>query len=93
LALALLPDHIPPFKDTRQLMLGKRRLFLEQGNAALPAIQQLNNRLAELKTEIAASFPLTETEVKDLRENLRAHILKIHDLELEAVKLLQAAMS
>jgi hypothetical protein len=49
-------------------------------------------RLAELKTEITASFPLTETETAALRENLRAHILKIHDLEREAVKMLQAAM-
>ena len=59
---------------------------------APPAMQQITARLTELKTEIAASFPLNETETTALRENLRAHILNIHDLEREALKMLQAAM-
>jgi hypothetical protein len=90
LAQALLPDDIPLFKETRQWMLRKHRLFLEQGNAAL--IRQLNTRLDELKTEIVALFPLNNAEVVALREDLRVRILKIHDLELEAVKMLQTAM-
>lgn len=93
LAQALLPDDIPLFKETRELMLRQHRLFLEQGNAALPTMQQIKVRLIELKTEFTSSFPLNETEAAALRENLRAYVLKIHDLELEAVKLLQAAMS
>lgn len=93
LAQALLPDDIPAFKETRELMLRQHRLFLEQGSAALSARQQIKTRLSELKTEILLSFPLDETEVATMRENLRAHVLKIHDLELEAIKALQVVMT
>lgn len=41
-----------------------------QGSAALSARQQIKTRLSELKTEILLSFPLNETEVATLRENL-----------------------
>jgi hypothetical protein len=90
---ALLPESIPQFKETRTLMLRKHCLFLEQGNAAQSAIQEINTRLETLKAEISSNFPLAESETMILLENLREHVLKIHDLEQEAVKLLQEAMS
>jgi hypothetical protein len=92
LAQALLPDDLPLFRETRELMVRQHRLFLEQGHAAWPIRQQIKGRLTELKTEITTSFPLTETEAVALCENLGAHVLKIHDLELEAVKMLQTAI-
>lgn len=93
LAQALLPEHISPFKEIRSLMLRKHRLFLEQGHTARPALEEVNTRLERLKTEISSKFPLTESETAALLENLRSHVLKIHALEQEAVKLLQEAMS
>jgi F0F1-type ATP synthase delta subunit len=93
LAQALLPDQIPLFAETRRLMLRKHRLFLEQGNAALPEIQEINLRLKAIKAEVTTNFPLNQAEVATLQENLREHVLKVHDIEQEAIKILQGAMS
>jgi hypothetical protein len=89
---ALLPDEVPPFKETRELMVRSHKLFLEQGGAALDEIRGINARLDEIKAEVAADFPLDEAQVLAMRENLRTHVLGIHDIEQEAVAALQEAM-
>lgn len=93
LAEALLPDGAPLLGEARRLMLRKYRLFLEQGGAALPERLSITRRLDEIKAAAAADFPLTQAEVVDLRQNLRTHILQIHDIEKEAIAQLQNAMS
>ena len=90
---ALLPDEVLPFQETRELMLRQHHLFLEQGNAALPEIQQINSRLEALKESISTHFPFNETEMAALCENLRTHLLAMHDIEYEAVTILQEAMA
>jgi hypothetical protein len=92
LALALLPDEVPPFKETRELMLNRHRAFREQGGAALDEIRQMDARLDAIKGEMATAFPLDEGQVEALQQNLRTHVLEIHDLEREAVRALQEAM-
>ncbi|MCI0399533.1 MAG: BtrH N-terminal domain-containing protein [Chloroflexi bacterium] len=93
LSQALLPDDVPLFKESRELMLRRRRLFLEQGNAARGEIRQINDRLATIKAAVAADFPLDEAGVAALCANLRDHVLKIHDIEQAAVTTLAAAMT
>jgi len=89
---ALMPDGTPLLAETRSLILRRHELFREKGGAALPEIQQINRRLAEIRKAVAEDFPLSQAEVIDLRQNLRDHILKIHDIEFEAVSALQKAM-
>lgn len=93
LASALLPDAVPTFKETRELMLRRHRLFIEKGGEALPQIKQINTRLDAIKARVAKDFPLSASEVTTMRENLRAHVLKIYDIEREAHAALQAAMA
>jgi hypothetical protein len=93
LAQALLPAAVPPLGETGELMLKRHRLFLEQGSAALPQIQNIGVRLEEIKSEIAADFPLNASEVTDMRQNLRDHVLKIRDIEQTAIAALRTAMS
>ena len=93
LAQTLLPDDVPLLKETRELMGRKHRLFLEQGGQAAADIQHINERLDEIRAEVAADFPLTEAEVVTLREALRDQVLRIHDLEQEAINGLQGAMA
>ncbi len=92
LADALLPDEFPLLSETRQLMLRRHRQFLDQGGAALPDIRQIDRRLHEIQTAAAADFPLTPSQVGDMRHNLRAHVMKIHDIEVEAIGALQKAI-
>ncbi len=93
LSTALLPEDVAELAETRRLMLHRHRLFLEQGRAALEEIQQVNARLRELKTQVAASFPLDDRRVVALRENISQHVMRIHDIEKAAIEGLQSAMA
>lgn len=93
LGQALLPEDVAPFRKTRQLMLRRRQLFLDQGNEALAEMQQIDTRLDELKAEITDSFPLDQAGVETMRENIADHVMAIHDVEKEAVTALRQAMS
>ena len=53
LSHALLPDDVSPFKETRELMVQKHWLFLEQGGAALAEMQHIDARLDAIKAKVA----------------------------------------
>ena len=88
----LLPDGIAPFREARELMLKRRDLFNSQGNAALPQIKQIDDRLSVIKTEMETNFPLDEAGVVALREAIAEQVVKIHDVEETAVTALRNAM-
>jgi hypothetical protein len=92
LTLALLPDDVAAFKEARELLAKRQTLFIEQGGESLAERQQINQRLTVIRKEMDKHFPLTAEEVTTLREGLRDHVLKIHDLEREAHAALQVAM-
>ena len=92
LAKTLFPDEVPLFKETRELMLNKHQLFLNQGNAALPEIHQMNERLDEIKIQVSKEFPLNSAESAELNASVRDKVLEIHDIEFMAIKDLQEAM-
>ena len=92
LSSALLPDHVAEFAETRRLMLRRHRLFLELGSAALEDIQQVNARLREIKTQVSTNFPLDDAGVVAMREDISRHVMRIHDIEMEAIEALQSAM-
>ena len=88
----LLPDSVDLFGESRRLILQKHSLFLEQGSKALHEIGQINTRLDEIKTQMKTDFPLDESGTAKLCENVREHILRVHDIEQEAVNGLRDAM-
>lgn len=92
LSTALLPDDVAELAETRQLMLRRHRLFLEQGSAALDDIQQVTAQLAEIKAQVSESFAMDDAGVIAMRADISRHVMRIHDIEMEAVEELQAAM-
>jgi hypothetical protein len=86
LAIALLPDDIPSFKETRELLLEKHQLFLDKGSSALEEISQINGRLSEIQAEIGEAFPLSASQAEDMRTSLADKIMKIHDIEFKAIQ-------
>lgn len=93
LAHALLPDEIPPFGETRRLIRLQQKLFREQGAAALPEMKANNARLEAILHEMESAFPLDAAGVQAQREALSERIMAVHDIELEAVKALQEAVT
>jgi hypothetical protein len=90
LSVALLPDSIELLGETRRLELRRHTLFLGRGGKALDEIRAIDERLAAIKAQAAADFPLDERSVAAFQENLRAHVLAVHDLEKQAVEALQS---
>ena len=84
-AEALLPEEVPLLKETRELMLEKHHLFLDRGNQSLSKVQEINERLAEIKLLVSDDFPLSEEEAADLRADLRDRVLKLLDIERDAI--------
>lgn len=93
LSLALLPDEVAPFKETRELMLRRQDIFTTQGNAAVEEMKRIDGRRAAIMDEIEQNFPLDVAGVTQLRQNIADHVIHIHDIETEAVAALKAAMS
>lgn len=90
---ALLPDDVPELNETRELMLRRHRLFLDQGGEALSEISQIDGRLDEIKSMMSSDFPLSESEVQAMRQGLRTHVLRIHDIEQQAITAMKEAMT
>lgn len=93
LAAAVLPDDVPVLRETRELMLARKRIFIQAGNAAVPRMKEIDARLAEIKTAMETEFPLDAAGVTALRESIAAHVARIHDVEETAVAQLKTAMA
>ena len=93
LSLALLPDDVPLLKETRTLMLQRRDLFLNQGNAALDEIKRIDRRLEELRRSASEDFPLSQDAVVAMRQRIAANVMHVHDVEQDAVVALQQAIA
>ena len=89
LAVAVLPDRVTLLKESRELSRSMSTLFETRGADALPEITNAAERLSTLESEIAASFPLTPTEISDLLASIGDHVRHVYDLELAAAQQLQ----
>lgn len=92
LAVALLADEIKPFRETRELMLQQRELFITQGNASLTAREKINQRLDKIRADMGKHFPLDDAGANQFREQLAEKILALRDQERAAYHALSAAM-
>lgn len=93
LSEALLPDDVPLLKETKELLLLRRDLFLKQGNHALGDIVAANRELRQIRGHAAHDFPMGDQEVTAMRERLAEHVMRISDIEQEAIERLHAAMA
>jgi hypothetical protein len=92
LALAVLPDEVALLSATRELILRRHQLFIDQGNGALEEMRAIDGRLREIKEEVAADFPLDGAGVETLRESVAGLVMGICEIEEAAVSVLREAM-
>jgi hypothetical protein len=92
LICALLPENVPMLKKAREYLDIKTELLLEKGSSAVDDMLHQEKQLDALKTEAQTDFPMTTTEIADLRAEIRRHVVLVHDAEREAVLALKLAM-
>jgi hypothetical protein len=93
LARTALPEEVPALARARALLTRREQLFIEQGEDALKSIQSIDAQLEKLREAAVASFPLSEAQAAGLREQMSGTVLKIHDIEVQAVEAMQAAIA
>lgn len=93
LAAALLPDGVEPLAETRHLIEREHHIFLAQGNRSLPERQEIKNQLAEIKTNVSASFPLDASAAGILFQELAERVQTILECEQQAMSIMQEALS
>lgn len=93
LATMALPEDVMLLAEARQLMTREHELFIQSGTTHLDEIRQAKNRLCEIKAEVSAEFPMSETEITDLLTQLQSQVLHIHDIEQSAIHDLQTLLS
>lgn len=89
---AVLPDEFPLLGQMRHILLQQRDLLHSHGSAAIAQLAELKQAEKALIKQSETEFPLNEQEVIAFRENLAAHLEKIHNIEETAVASLKAAM-
>ena len=92
LAQALLPDEVPLLAESKKLIQRKYDLFLEEGQAALGEIKLMDVRFKELISQVESEFPLSQAEIGSLLSHIKGLILKISEIEGQAVENLQLAI-
>ena len=84
LSMVLLPNNIPPLKETRELLTRRRKLFVAKGGQALAEIKQINSRLESIRAEMEQSFPLMVGEAIALREQIAENVSRVGEQEKAA---------
>ena len=74
-------------------MARRRAVFVEQAPGALETRREIDARLAALRAEAEAAFPMTDAEVTDLLAELSKQVTAISAIERHGVEALQAALA
>lgn len=88
----LLPDDIPLFKESKEVMVEKHELFLNEGNQSTEKRRELTQYEETLKTQ-SENFPLSDEQVNQLKESIAEQVKVVHDLEHDAILSLREVMS
>lgn len=90
--MALLPDEVEPLGRTRALMARQHQLFVAEGQESVEERRAISVQLGEIKRQVSADFPLNEAGIQRLKENVADKVMAVHDVEYEAIMMLQEAM-
>jgi hypothetical protein len=93
LAEAHLPERVPLFAETRDLLRRTHTLFIERGQAAQDERERINTRLGEIRATMDDDFPLREAEAADLRAELAERVLALRDRETAQIEALREALA
>jgi hypothetical protein len=88
-----LPESSRPFKEARELLTEREKVFIEQGQGGLKETEKINKQLKKLLEAVTANFPLTDDEAVALRRRMSEAVLEIHDIEYRAVEAMQMAVA
>ena len=84
LADAALPDDVPAMREAKDLLARKSELLHSDVPASTSEVRAAWNRLDDLATAAADTFPLSNSAAEDLRADLQRRVLALHASEVSA---------
>ncbi|WP_420644038.1 BtrH N-terminal domain-containing protein [Candidatus Leptofilum sp.] len=90
---AVLPDEIPPLKETKTLLAKKYHIFLSCGTEADAELRQLSQQLQDMEVELNGRFPISDDTMQALFADMQGHLEQIYATEKEALAALAGAIS
>jgi len=90
LAAAALPDEIPAFKETRELLAKKWEGLHTEGAGAAKTIASCRASLDEEEVRMKQAFPLDAARSAALRRDLKHRVTDLHEGEVAALTALAA---
>lgn len=93
LAEAASPDSAPLLAEARYLIVTRHALFVQRGDGAREERRALAERLSAIHAEAIKAFPMSDAGIADMREAMSRSVMRIHDIEREAVTIMQTAMT
>jgi hypothetical protein len=92
-AEAHLPAAFRGFVEARELAEERRSVFETQGAEGRERLDEIKARLAEIEQQMAAEFPVPQSEMRGLLNDIRIRILKVRDHESKSIDALRAAVA
>ena len=90
---AHLPSSVPMFAEAKELAVRRRVLFEQQGLDAADEIAGIRGRLSDIQKEAHDNFPISFQDSRTLLNELRQRVLKLRDVEDDALRALESAMA
>lgn len=90
---SVLPDHIAPLAETRQLLAKKYATFLEHGGEYQDETAALSQQLADMEEALNPSFPITNDEMQALFSSMQDDLSALYEAELAALETLRGCLN
>ncbi len=86
LADAALPDSVPAFRETKELLGQKAELLHSEANSAEPAMDSCAQRMGDWIARMKKEFPLDAAQSAELRRELKERVTALVAEEREALR-------
>jgi len=88
-----LPGSSPTCREARDLTIRRHASFVQSGADGTGERRAIDARLAEIRAEVRAAYPLGEEEVVEVRRRMSGIVDEIRGLEVDAVGVMRAAVA
>jgi len=93
LGMIALPNEIPLLSQSRILLEKRHDIFTENAPGAEEKLRAINLQLKELLANSEQEHPISEDDALALRSAMSNQLASIHDIEENAVRAMQSAMT
>jgi len=93
LADTALPNNLAPLRETKRLLAEKYDIWRNEGHDGMAQIENRNQQLHEIESELNPGLPMQPTETEALFAELQTQLYALHKAETAALNTLSQVVS